>query len=1125
MHKLSITKKLMICLLVVGSSFALFGNHHVYADGTNLPALANTANGQPGFYEEIAQSGNGLELNAPNAYYTVYSKTMNFNLNIYGCEPNTSSGDFVTNGCDAAAPNNSADYVLYYANASGIQSFANGKLREGDNNVLSGGLGVQLNHDQDALNYYAVKVLIKFQNSTPGQIFAFRLDAGQGTFVAYDGTDQGTNNNAPFAEQYRGSSCSDGYDAGTYNNPQPHSDTNPCNGLETNMQINFQTACDANSPNGVLQWYDADGYPSTSPQNWSIGFNLIGNGGGSNFTESGASMGGNLVAGGDGHDGDGGASNGNGAPIKTPPGASYTWNWKNVLYNNGIEFFIPANTIGTTGLDCSTPTPTTTVYGTVYDVGTNKGADAVDSGSLLSGVQIDEYNNSTCSGATPDNTAQTVNGIYGITVPQGNDYCLEVANNGMITTKSGTYPVYVRPHGNPGNGPNGTDYDDEKSITSQYCPAYGNYLNPNTGDSANYCQETRYHCQIGADSNNRIPDKQNCSDDYTMNNIYYRNRGTSDGYDFVIDTSQSNPPGNGNGDMVTISCSPSTGVAVASGTIHDPGQDGIHVVFESPSGTVLGQGREDGSSTYVFDNAKNNAINLGKTLDGVNPQNVTEFINKVKQDKTIAYPSCTTLVCSDLSVSGTVGESVTVHVSVKYQFYGSEGLPAQPTPNIKITGNGIRLDPVSPPNNPKVTYPNSTADTVEVDEDYSGVITDAGKYDLMYTATDSDDTSIYCSPASNGTANDTGYDQPYLKVFGGDTMAGSGFQSFASNCIGASSQPYQTGVNQAYDNQYSGTYGFDQLNSEDGNSYGSSTNEGLFAVALVQGFASSSGRRAGNGNGADNPGYTTNGGYSTIGPDSSLTFGGQNGGYGSAECVPDYYTDLIKSTHRVIYMPNAEHQTPILLPTTNPSQEVDLYNFKGNSAGAVYINNNIATPTVTSTALGSLPLYYLVVKGGDIYIDKGVTSLFGVFIAEPTNVDGQQIGGNIYTCTNQASLLTEGSSGGMFNPGGCVKQLTINGAFIANDVHFLRTNGSVGATSSGGGACMPLPPDVTPPPNRPATTTEQENETGYTSSDTVGSDCTNAAEVFNYTPLTWLANPLGTQTIAPNTIFSKAPVL
>jgi hypothetical protein len=35
MHKLSITKKLMICLLVVGSSFALFGNHHVYADGTN----------------------------------------------------------------------------------------------------------------------------------------------------------------------------------------------------------------------------------------------------------------------------------------------------------------------------------------------------------------------------------------------------------------------------------------------------------------------------------------------------------------------------------------------------------------------------------------------------------------------------------------------------------------------------------------------------------------------------------------------------------------------------------------------------------------------------------------------------------------------------------------------------------------------------------------------------------------------------------------------------------------------------------------------------------------------------------------------------------------------------------
>jgi hypothetical protein len=145
--------------------------------------------------------------------------------------------------------------------------------------------------------------------------------------------------------------------------------------------------------------------------------------------------------------------------------------------------------------------------------------------------------------------------------------------------------------------------------------------------------------------------------------------------------------------------------------------------------------------------------------------------------------------------------------------------------------------------------------------------------------------------------------------------------------------------------------------------------------------------------------------------------------------------------------------------------------------GNVYISNSIIYTTSGWTNVSDIPYFKLIVVGGNIYIDYSVTELDGLYVAEPTdNSDGTTTGGTIYTCATDPGGL---SSPYYYNPSGtnaisnyystCSKnKLTIYGSFVAQQVEFLRTSGTLGQASG----------------------------------DTLVNN--HAAEVFDYTPEMWL---------------------
>jgi hypothetical protein len=102
--------------------------------------------------------------------------------------------------------------------------------------------------------------------------------------------------------------------------------------------------------------------------------------------------------------------------------------------------------------------------------------------------------------------------------------------------------------------------------------------------------------------------------------------------------------------------------------------------------------------------------------------------------------------------------------------------------------------------------------------------------------------------------------------------------------------------------------------------------------------------------------------------------------------------------------------------------------------GDVEITGNINY----SFAGGNIPSLYIAAKG-NIYIDNNVTSLAGIYVAQPTGTkDGAHTDGIIFTCA-QDGVPVQASS--LFST--CNEQLVIDGAFIAQKVQFLRSFGTV----------------------------------------------------------------------------------
>ena len=301
---------------------------------------------------------------------------------------------------------------------------------------------------------------------------------------------------------------------------------------------------------------------------------------------------------------------------------------------------------------------------------------------------------------------------------------------------------------------------------------------------------------------------------------------------------------------------------------------------------------------------------------------------------------------------------------------------------------------------------------------------------------------------------------PYLQVYGGDVMIGAS-PSYDSG----------TSTSSCVANNNAGIYGWNNGNPSFS---GAGTQYAVQALAQIDGFASAQ--------------------YSTSSPPTSPTglsfannstdltkniFGGSFIGT-TGDC---YFTSNINANLKNGPKTIADSAKLII---GNGLQVTDY--IKGN----VYIANNIVYDqsgwTISPTI--NIPYYRLVVIGGNIYIDQSVTELDGLYVAEPENSGSGTIGGKIYTCA------TGGISAPLFSPltiknyyTTCGNQLKIYGSFVAGQVQFLRTFGTLGSSTG----------------------------------DNLNSN--KAGEVFDYTPEMWLPRNNGITDNGYTAITSLPPVL
>lgn len=193
--------------------------------------------------------------------------------------------------------------------------------------------------------------------------------------------------------------------------------------------------------------------------------------------------------------------------------------------------------------------------------------------------------------------------------------------------------------------------------------------------------------------------------------------------------------------------------------------------------------------------------------------------------------------------------------------------------------------------------------------------------------------------------------------------------------------------------------------------------------------------------------YTTND-WDPTNPNQTLDtrkvpdYGGNSG---IVRCVPDYFAAAPTDTQsRSGYniSDNLSGDGAVHIVANGDYGRVNIvgHELEGKKAvyvdGDVVINENITFDNFNGE--NNMPSLYLIVKG-NIYIRNEVNRLDGVFVAQ-ADQDGQ--GGNIYTCTraiNQQNILYNKNQ--LVNE--CNSRLVINGAFIANTIKFLRTNGTV----------------------------------------------------------------------------------
>lgn len=297
--------------------------------------------------------------------------------------------------------------------------------------------------------------------------------------------------------------------------------------------------------------------------------------------------------------------------------------------------------------------------------------------------------------------------------------------------------------------------------------------------------------------------------------------------------------------------------------------------------------------------------------------------------------------------------------------------------------------------------------------------------------------------------------KPYIKAFGGDVMTG-GWYSDGTNCstsVGSNYQSYNSNIaGYTPDTRNGGILTYTKSSGTIAG--GSSVQYGAIALGEIDG------RRAGDG-------FYSNAGVASGTSIKNLTFsnnvaglsyGGEfEGSVRQSNCIPDYYSRMPASattinniseaigSNKGDYKATAAPGTVFKLTnggatrTIGPGERITIY-----VNGDVYIDNNIVYSGASTAS--SVPKFALVVKGS-IYIDKDVTQLDGMYVAQPADKTSAAIkadDGDIWTCHPANTAVLDYTY-----PPNCNKTLVVNGALIAKQVNFLRVKGDVASSNTG----------------------------------------------------------------------------
>jgi hypothetical protein len=113
--------------------------------------------------------------------------------------------------------------------------------------------------------------------------------------------------------------------------------------------------------------------------------------------------------------------------------------------------------------------------------------------------------------------------------------------------------------------------------------------------------------------------------------------------------------------------------------------------------------------------------------------------------------------------------------------------------------------------------------------------------------------------------------------------------------------------------------------------------------------------------------------------------------------------------------------------------------------GDLYIDGNVLSANTSPCPGATGSPSFGVIVDGNIYIDAGVTSLFGYYYTSGTGGNG-----NVFTCSVGGIPQTIGSSSGLSASAAlaCNNQLTVNGLLMARQIYFDRTFGASSSSPS-----------------------------------------------------------------------------